>query len=124
MDNSELSSVLASLMSDSRVADTVKQLKESLSETKLSEEPKAVPVSQNTENLTKTESFPDIGALTKLLSVPEKNNKGTDNETEKRNRLLSALKPYLSENRQDVIDKIMSLSSLTGLMDLFSQNNS
>ena len=124
MDNSELSSVLASLMSDSRVADTVKQLKESLSETKLPEEPKAVPVSQNTENLTKTESFPDIGALTKLLSVPEKNNKGTDNETEKRNRLLSALKPYLSENRQDVIDKIMSLSSLTGLMDLFSQNNS
>ena len=124
MDNSELSSVLASLMSDSRVADTVKQLKESLSETKLPEEPKAVPVSQNTENLIKTESFPDIGALTKLLSVPEKNNKGTDNETEKRNRLLSALKPYLSENRQDVIDKIMSLSSLTGLMDLFSQNNS
>lgn len=124
MDNSELSSVLASLMSDSRVADTVKQLKESLSETKQPEEPKAVPVSQNTENLTKTESFPDIGALTKLLSVPEKNNKGTDNETEKRNRLLSALKPYLSENRQDVIDKIMSLSSLTGLMDLFSPNNS
>ena len=124
MDNSELSSVLASLMSDSRVADTVKQLKESLSETKLPEEPKAVPVSQNTENLIKTESFPDIGALTKLLSVPEKNNKGTDNETEKRNRLLSALKPYLSENRQDVIDKIMSLSSLTGLMDLFSPNNS
>ncbi len=124
MDNSELSSVLASLMSDSRVADTVKQLKESLSETKPTEESKTVPISQNTENLTQTESFPDIGALTKLLGISEKKAKSTDTETEKRNRLLSALKPYLSENRQDVIDKIMSLSGLTGLMDLFTPNNS
>ena len=124
MDNSELSSVLASLMSDSRVADTVKQLKASLSESKPAEEGKADTHPPVTEDSAKGESFPDIGALTKLLSVSEKNNKGSDSETEKRNRLLAALKPYLRENRQDVIDKIMSLSNLTGLMDLLPKNNS
>ena len=124
MDNNELSATIASLMNDSRVADTIKQLKASLSDSQSSETPKAETPASNTAHNEKVEIFPDIGALTKLLSVSEKNPKGSDSETEKRNRLLSALKPYLSENRQDVIDKIMSLSNLTGLIDLFPKSNS
>ena len=123
MDNNELSSVLASLMSDSRVADTVKQLKASLSETtpRAESSTEATPISTDSE---RSESFPDLGALAKLLNISEKNSPTSDNEAEKRNRLLAALKPYLRENRREVIDRLMSLSNLTGLIDLFPKNNS
>ena len=36
----------------------------------------------------------------------------------RRNDLLTALRPYLNEGRRDMIDKIMTLSRLTGMMDM------
>ena len=39
-------------------------------------------------------------------------------DVERRNRLLSALKPYLNRNRQEMIDRVMAISRITGLFDI------
>ena len=53
-----------------------------------------------------------IGALAPLLSGGLLGGSAPDDE---RARLLRALKPYLSKNRCDAIDHIISLSRLSGL---------
>ena len=122
MENSELDfkSVLEALMSDDKIADTVKQLKTNLTSSTPNEENEKSPESQ-------TEYTPpsaDLGALAKILSFNEKASGKGSEEVEKRNRLLSALKPYLRDSRRDVIDKVMSISRLTGLVDLIPKSNS
>ena len=39
-------------------------------------------------------------------------------ETENRNRLLLALKPYVSSGRREMIDTVLSVSKLTTLLDI------
>lgn len=123
MENNELDikSVIEALMKDDKIADTVNQLKSNLrpsapnDESETVSEEKSEPAAQSA----------DIGALARILSFTEKNsNGGGSEELEKRNRLLTALKPYLRDSRRDVIDKVMSLSRLTGLMDLLPKSNS
>ncbi|MCQ2455933.1 MAG: hypothetical protein MJ096_01105 [Clostridia bacterium] len=48
---------------------------------------------------------------------PEAVSVSTSSGTENRNRLLLALKPYMSENRRGMIDAVTSLSKITGLLD-------
>ncbi len=45
-------------------------------------------------------------------------------EVERRNRLLAAMKPYVNNGRRDMIDKIMSLSKITTLLDILPKKDS
>ncbi len=115
MDNSELDigAVVSRLMSDPKVADLVKGLKES-GEVKI---PASAPDLSAIDKSAVMERLPEImSSLGPLMKDGEKRGGGAD--ADKRNRLLAALKPYLSENRQGVIDSIMSYSKLAGLLDL------
>ena len=38
------------------------------------------------------------------------------NEGEKRKRLLSALRPYLSDNRRDALDQVLKVTEMTDLL--------
>lgn len=42
----------------------------------------------------------------------------TKSETENRNRLLTALKPYLGPGKREMIDTVLSVSKLTNLLDI------
>lgn len=122
MENSELDlkAVISALMNDDKIAESVKQLKATLSE---SSEKDEKPSSDSTDNKGNN-GIPDLSTLTKILSISEKGSGDKNSEIEKRNRLLAALKPYLRESRRDMIDKVMSLSNLTGLIDLLPGDNS
>lgn len=66
-------------------------------------------------NLTEEKLMDTVSAMAPLI----KNIGGAHgDEVERRNRLLAALKPYLNRDRQEMIDRIMALSRITGLMDL------
>lgn len=58
--------------------------------------------------------------MSALSSMMKGDDKGVSRSTENRNRLLSALKPYVGDSRREMIDKIMSLSKITGMLDLIS----
>ena len=115
MDNGEfdIGAVVSKLMSDPKVADLVKELK-SGGEAKHT---------QATPDLSALDKSDLMGRLPEIMStlgplVKEGEKRSGGVEAEKRNRLLAALKPYLSENRQSVVDSIMSYSKLAGLLDL------
>lgn len=55
---------------------------------------------------------------------PEAAQAHTSREIENRNRLLLALKPYMSGNRRGMIDAVTSLSKITGLLDFLPKNTS
>ncbi len=120
MENGEfdISSVVGKLMSDPKVAELIKGLKDGVpaaSEASSAVEEKA----QTSGNVSEIyEKLPEI--INTLSPLMREGGKGrTSADAEKRNRLLAALKPYLSSNRQGMIDSIMSYSKLSGLLDLF-----
>ena len=61
-----------------------------------------------------------IGVLAPLMGKSERMGNA---EVEKRNRLLSALKPYLNDNRRGMIDTVMSLSQITDLIDIIPKDD-
>ena len=67
------------------------------------------------------DKLPEImSALGPLMKGRGHHGGGGSRDTENRNRLLAALKPYVNESRRDMIDKIMSLSKITGILDIMS----
>ena len=58
-----------------------------------------------------------LSALSPLMKGGEKEGgKGSNDDAEKRRRLLLALKPYLSDSRREAIDGIMKVTEMTDLM--------
>ncbi len=72
-----------------------------------------------------------MSAMAPLLSgmqgkggAPQKDGKGGDGgDAERRKRLLSALKPYLSSTRKDAIDSILKVTEMTDLLAQFGGAN-
>ena len=50
------------------------------------------------------------------IEVREPTYTGDDSSREKRRELLSALKPYLSKQRSDAIDTMLSITEILGMM--------
>ena len=121
MANEELDimSLVNKLMADPNVVKTVKQL----SRESAGAEPTA-EVTDKGEGTDAPESVsPNYGDVMKLLpQITRSMKKGDSAEGENRNRLLSALKPYLNSNRRDVIDKIISLPDITRIAEMLPKN--
>lgn len=103
-DNKELGAMIEKLMKDPQVASLVKNLK---SETEAAAEEPADPSPASADA---------IGGVLEKLG-PILGTGGGPGDTQNRNRLLSALKPYLNKERRDMIDKVTSISSLTSILD-------
>ncbi len=106
----ELGELVKKLMNDPQVAEIVKSLKESGA----AEEAKEAAEAALNSSSAQTGNIGD--ALAPLLgtlggAVP------TSAETENRNRLLAALKPYLSPERREIVDRVSSLTRITSLFD-------
>lgn len=70
-----------------------------------------------TVNAQLVERLPEvISALSPLIKQSERAPSG--NAPSRRNELLRALKPYLSDSRRQLVDKIMQLSRVGELMDM------
>ncbi len=120
----DIAELAKKLMSDPAAIEMVNKLKESGAAGQLentaketAEEAENSDVSEDKEQTPQdvTGKLPDIiGMLSPLMG---KSTKHGNAETEKRNRLLAALKPYLNDSRRGMIDAVMSLSQITDLLD-------
>ena len=122
--NGDLSEVLGKLMSDPQVASLVKRLKEENSQNTAedgdaggtaldggAEENEDGGADGESSRKTTPSSLTD--ALGPLVGSIGKGSRDTEN----RNRLLSALKPFVNDERKEMIDKVSSISRLTSVLD-------
>lgn len=105
----ELGELVKKLMNDPQVADLVNNLKEGAAADGAKETAEAALRSSSPrQNGIGDALAPLLGSLG---GAP------TSMETENRNRLLAALKPYLSPERREIVDRMTSLSRITSLLD-------
>lgn len=126
----DLGAMMNKIMSDPNFAELMKNMKTSASGT-ASAESTAVKEENTAEMKSEAETVADGGGgagsaisadklsdLVQTLSPLIKNTPSHSGETERRNKLLAALKPYVNENRREVIDTVMSLSKITNILDI------
>ena len=126
----DLGAMMSKIMSDPNFAELMKNMKsssgasETAASTNVSEENKAEnntdteKISTESSGAGGTVSADKISELVETISPLIKNTSSHSGETERRNRLLAALKPYVNENRREVIDTVMSLSKITNILDI------
>lgn len=69
------------------------------------------------------EKLPQVmSALAPFMEKGAFKSRGDESTQKRRNDLLLALRPYLSDGRRDMIDRIMTLSRFTGIMDLLQRD--
>ncbi len=121
MDNkADLSAIIEKLMSDPSAVEMVQKLKQGT----LSDSVETNSEKDDTAAPSKSENPPDTAKLLSSLTPLLNGLKGgadTDSpEIKRRNQLLCALKPYLSRERQEMIDMLTSLSRVSGIWDILS----
>ena len=106
----ELGEIVKKLMNDPQVAEIVRNLKESGAADEAKKAAEAALTAQTPQTGGIGDALaPLLGTLTGATP--------TSTETENRNRLLAALKPYLSPERREIVDRVTSLSKITSLLD-------
>ena len=119
MDNNvDLSKMIEKLMSDPSAMEMVQKLKQgtvSQGNAPVIDTPTPVDVVEqnNSSDVAKL-----MSSLAPILNSIGKNVKSDSPDTKRRNQLLYALKPYLSPERQEIIDTLTSLSGVTGILDI------
>ena len=119
MDNgADLSRMIEKLMSDPAAVEMVQKLKQGTLSSDMSGGSQADPPADNSA----VSGTPDAAKLSAVLgpalSNLGKSMGGDSPEAKRRSQLLSALKPYLSPERQSMIDTFTSVSGMTGLPDM------
>lgn len=117
----DLEKIMKSLSENDEVKNLIKNLKGNSSASEDGNVKRDGEEREKTEtsNESASDKLPEIiSALSPLMKG--KMSGGSNADTEKRNRLLAALKPYLSAPRQEMIDTVTSLSKMTGILDLFA----
>ena len=113
----DLGGMIEKLMGDPQVMELVKKLKEDSGTDKSGGENGEEPVqsvrTDKADGAHGADTATVLDTLGPLLKTAGRGSSGTEN----RNRLLSALKPYVNGERRDMIDKVTSISKLTSLFD-------
>ena len=110
----DLGGMLEKLMGDPQVMEIVKKLKEG----DAGGDGKDPGGAQGADGEKAADAGSILDSLGPLLKTAGRASAGTEN----RNRLLSALKPYVNGERRDMIDKVTSISKLTSLLDAAAGN--
>lgn len=108
--NGDLGAMVEKLMKDPQVASLVGRLKEET----------AKEAEEEREDGQETVDREALGRVLEKLGpiLGAGGNPGREApDMQNRNRLLSALKPYLNRERREMIDKVTSVSSLTSLIE-------
>lgn len=121
----DLGAVLEKLLSNGDAAQMIEKLKASVEnigaipETESKNELPTSPI--DTSQL--AEKLPQmVSAIAPLMEKGSFSKVGEKASVGNRNALLSALRPYLKTERREMIDKIMTLSRLTGIMDMLPRD--
>ena len=125
MDKNELdiAEVVSRLMSDPGVTEAVKKLSGGSAGVSPAHEtgPSVTETERSGINGELAAKLPEMMKLLKPMLYSAEKGKGESTEADKRNRLLAALKPYLSDSRREVIDRVISLPDLGSLSELMSK---
>ena len=132
----DLSAVVSKLMNDKNVAELIENIKSNAENVKndvgndeglKTGGPVQGSEFDNVGNVMPAdilEKLPQVmSAIAPLMKSGTLKGRGQTAETDTRNKLLVALKPYLNESRCGMIDSIMALSKLTGIMDILPGGN-
>ena len=110
----ELSEKLAEILNDPESMNRVRAMAESLLGDNKPEEPK-----NGLSSLLGGAGMPDIKDMQKIMGLfAHLNNNGEDSRT----RLLLALKPHLSKERQDKVDSAVKILRLLELLPLIKES--
>ena len=111
----ELSEKLAEILNDPESMNRVRAMAESL----LGNDNKQEENKSDFSNLLRGDGMPDIKDMQKIMSVFSRlNNKGDDSRT----RLLLALKPHLSKERQEKVDSAVKILKFLELLPLLKES--
>ena len=125
MDKNELdiAEVVSRLMSDPSVTEAVKKLSGGTAGASAVSESEASADAGEQSGISSelAAKLPEVMKLLKPMLDGAEKEKGGNTETDRRNKLLAALKPYLSDGRRDVIDRVTSLPDLKSLSELMSK---
>ena len=111
-ENEKLTSALNEIFSNPQMLSAISSMAQNLK----GSENSASPPKEKTEIQEKTDNIPTAitDKLPELLNMLS--SKSSSNASQKRrSELLCALKPYLSQNRSDAIDKIIRFSELSSV---------
>ncbi len=104
----DLGGMIEKLMGDPQVMELVKKMKEDGA----GKEKEGAAPDPGGED-----SSVDAGAILESLGPLLKSAGRASPGTENRNRLLTALKPYVNGERREMIDRVTSISKLTSILD-------
>jgi len=128
----DLAGIIGKLMENGDAAEMVERLKASVENngvkqadrvenTAKSEESSAVSSIIDSEQL--AEKLPQVmSAIAPLIEQGTFAQAKRSESSGRRNDLLRALRPYLNDGRRGMIDKIMTLSRFTGVIDLIGRD--
>lgn len=120
MEENNLSQMLNQAMNDPAFNEILAKLR--------SMDEKGDPALEELKNNIKKGEIPSAENINSALSgtqTPAKKESRILKDTEKHKKLISALRPYLSEEKKNAVDEIMKLSDYAGLADslLNAKNN-
>lgn len=119
--NGDLSEMLGKLMSDPQVASLVKRLKEENGPVAAEGDAPGAAASETGADESEDGGGGDrkeaLSSLTDALGPLVGSIGKGSRDTENRNRLLNALKPFVNDERKEMIDKVSSISKLTSVLD-------
>lgn len=120
MDNNDLSGIIEKLMSDPAAIEMVQKLKQGTLSPENATATEATSPTDGSKNSSSPDTAKLLSTIAPLLNGIKGNSENASSELKRRNQLLSALKPYLSRERQEMIDTLTSLSGMSGILDMFS----
>jgi hypothetical protein len=111
-------SALSEILSNPQMLSVISSMAEKLKSGSLPPQSNA-DTSQDQKNDSSADTKTEPAAETVAAKLPDilgmLQSKGANESQSRRSELLCALKPYLSQNRSDAIDKIIRLSELSGV---------
>ena len=111
-DNEKLSNALSEIFSNPQMLSTISSMAQSLKNKEITpQSEKEEKPHENTNVATSSEISQKLPELLNMLSSQG----GSGIHQNHRSELLCALKPYLSQNRSDAIDKIIRFSELSSV---------
>ena len=116
-ENEKLSSALNEIFSNPQMMSAISSMAQSLK----NGDPAKAPTEEKSEATAKT-ALPSSATdkLPELLNMLSSSSSNSNIKQSHRSELLCALKPYLSQNRSDAIDKIIRFSELSSIFKKFS----
>ena len=116
--NADLSRMIEKLMSDPAAMDMIQKLKQGALSSDIASSVQTPPPADTAADSGNSDTAKLSAALGPVLNGLRKNMGADSPDVKRRSQLLSALKPYLSPERQNMIDTFTSISGMTGLLDI------